>query len=167
MDSLKIVSANSDKEIQDISNLASIIWNEHFISILIQEQIDYMVDKFQSYLAIKEQITDGYEYFQLIMASTLIGYIAVSQKETSLFLSKLYIKRDYRGQGVSSFAFDFLKSICKERSLSRIWLTCNKYNNHTLDVYKHWGFISIDEVETDIGNGFIMDDYIMEWKYRE
>ena len=43
-----------------------------------------------------------------------------------------------------------------------IYLTCNKYNQNSLDIYKAKGFAEVDSVKTDIGNGFIMDDYILQ-----
>lgn len=164
MTSLQIVPAASNHNIQSIAELASIVWNEHFTSILSQEQIDYMIDKFQSYEAIQKQIADGYEYFMLKHLDTLIGYTGICAKDDSLFLSKLYIRKDYRGLGFSSKTFQYLKNLCQTRSLKRIWLTCNKYNFHSLDVYKHFHFNVIDTQKADIGGGFIMDDYIMEYK---
>lgn len=56
------------------------------------------------------------------------------------------------------------KKLCKERGYSAIWLTCNKHNNNSLIVYRHLGFETIDTQEADIGGGFIMDDYIMEYR---
>ena len=57
---------------------------------------------------------------------------------------------------------NFLKDICRERGISAIWLTCNKHNNNTLAIYDHLGFKIIDTQVADIGNGFVMDDYILE-----
>ena len=45
-----------------------------------------------------------------------------------------------------------------------MYLTVNKHNDLGIRAYKAKGFETIDAVETDIGNGFIMDDYIMEKK---
>jgi len=162
MSTLEIVKAVSDEDIKMVTDLATIIWHEHFASILSPEQIDYMVDKFQSYSAVSGQIAGGYEYYQLILDGELVGYTGIHDEDGDLFLSKLYIKKDCRGRRLSSRAFEFLKELGRERKLGRIWLTCNKYNSHTLDVYKHFGFETIDAKETDIGNGFIMDDYILE-----
>ena len=38
----------------------------------------------------------------------------------------------------------------------------NKHNEMAIRAYKAKGFEVIDAVETDIGDGYIMDDYIME-----
>ena len=35
-------------------------------------------------------------------------------------------------------------------------------NNHAIEVYKHKGFVVIRKQVADIGNGFVMDDYVFE-----
>ena len=163
MATFDVKPAKSDEQIQEIAALAEIIWHQHFTPIIGKDQVVYMVDKFQSYPAIKGQIADGYEYFQLYIDGEFLGYTGVHDEGDRLFLSKLYIKKEARGNHLATHAFEFLKSICKERGLSAIWLTCNKYNDNTLAVYDHLGFKIIDTQEADIGGGFIMDDYILEY----
>lgn len=165
MDTPKIYPARTDKDIQDIAVLAYEIWHQHFIPIIGEEQVDYMVEKFQSYPAIKAQVeNDGYEYFQIHSGQTLVGYTGVHQEEDALFLSKLYIKKDCRGQHLATTAMNYLINLCKERGLKKIWLTCNKYNANTLAVYDHLGFVITSEQVADIGNGFVMDDYILTYE---
>ena len=85
-----IQSAKTDEQIKDIAILAEIIWNQHFTPIIGKEQVDYMVEKFQSYPAIKNQITkDGYEYFEIFCDNTLAGYTGIHAEAQALFLSKL------------------------------------------------------------------------------
>ena len=45
---------------------------------------------------------------------------------------------------------------------SVIWLTVNKYNDGSIAVYNKAGFTVREEAIFDIGNGFFMDDYVME-----
>ncbi|WP_251389561.1 GNAT family N-acetyltransferase [Mediterraneibacter agrestimuris] len=163
----RTVKAENDKQIQEIAELAEIIWHEHFVPIIGKEQVEYMVDKFQSYHSLKEQIENGYEYYQIIDSDEFCGYCGIHQEDDGrLFLSKLYLKKEARGRHLASQAFEFLKALCKERHLSAIWLTCNKHNDGSLAVYRHFGFETIDTQEADIGNGFIMDDYIMEYQIK-
>lgn len=162
MNTIRIIPAKTETEIKEVADLATEIWHQHFIPIIGEAQVDYMVEKFQSYPAISKQINeDGYEYFRLYLDDIFAGYTGVHAENGTLFLSKLYIKKDCRGQRLASHAFDFLIELCKERNLKKIWLTCNKYNNNTLAVYNHLGFIITDEQVADIGNGFVMDDYIL------
>ena len=79
---------------------------------------------------------------------------------------RLEIKKDCRGQHLATEALNFLIRLCEERGLKKIWLTCNKYNAHTLKVYDHLGFVITDEQVADIGNGFVMDDYILTYEIR-
>ena len=54
----------------------------------------------------------------------------------------------------------------KLRELNKIWLTCNRNNTSSLEVYKHLGFEVVREEVADIGNGFVMDDYILEYEVK-
>lgn len=151
------------EEVSALAQLASEIWNEYFVSIITKEQIDYMVDKFQSDHAITNQIENqGYEYFFMNIHGHNIGYLGIKQEQDKLFLSKFYIRKEHRGKGYASQAMAFLEEICKDRGLGMIWLTVNRYNDTTIAVYEKKGFKSVRTQVADIGNGFVMDDFIME-----
>lgn len=124
-----------------------------------------MVEKFQSYDAMKNQMkNDGYEYYFITADDKILGYTGIKKEEERLFLSKLYLLKENRGKGYASEAFKFLINYCKENDLKSIYLTVNKQNEHTIAVYKQKGFEVIDTQVADIGNGYVMDDYIMELK---
>lgn len=46
----------------------------------------------------------------------------------------------------------------------KIYLTVNKTNIKAIRVYERFGFEKTDQVVFDIGNGYVMDDYIYEVK---
>ena len=164
MNNINIFPVKTDKDIQNVAVLANEIWHQHFVPIIGIDQVEYMVDKFQSYPAISNQIRqEGYEYFQIYLHDTFAGYTGIHAEKDALFLSKLYIRQDCRGQRLASHALSFLIHLCKERGLGKIWLTCNKYNSDTLAVYDHLGFRITAEQVADIGNGFVMDDYILTY----
>lgn len=153
----------TEKEIQKLAVLASAIWHEAFNDILCPEQIDYMIEKFQSFGAIKTAIDkDNYEYFFISDETGIAGYTGIQQKDDKLFLSKIYIAKEKRGQKLASKAFDFIETLARKRNLKSIWLTVNRNNIHAIEVYKSKGFSIIRTQVTDIGNGFVMDDYVFE-----
>lgn len=160
--SMHIEKATTEEDLHKIAELAEIIWHQHFTPIIGKEQVIYMVDKFQSFPALKEQLTSGYEYYRIFDQDDFCGYCGIHPENGKLFLSKLYLKKEARGRHLASQTFNFLKQLCRERGLSAIWLTCNKHNDNTLAVYRHLGFKTVDTQVADIGNGFVMDDYIME-----
>lgn len=154
---------DTNEKLKTFTKLADAIWHEYFPFLLSSEQINYMVKKFQSYEVVKSQIACGYNYYFIEKGSEICGYTGFCTKEDYLFLSKLYIKKEYRNSGLGRAALQFLSGIARKQGLKKIILTVNKYNDSTISAYKNWGFSIIDSVVTDIGNGFVMDDYIMEY----
>lgn len=123
-----------------------------------------MVEKFQSEHAMKNQIShENYSYYFLETEEQKIGYFGISEKEDYLFLSKLYIKKEFRHSGFGTIAFEAIKHIAREKNFSKIQLTVNKYNSNTIKAYDKWGFKTIYSVVTDIGKGYVMDDFVMEY----
>lgn len=162
---LTFEKVTTQERIKKTAELAKEIWNNYFITIITQSQIDYMIDKFQSELSMTEQIKLGYEYYNFVLDSEIIGYFAVCPKEdNTLFLSKLYLKKAYRGNGYSRKAFEFIKQLAMEKGCNMIWLTVNKHNDDSIAIYKKFGMEIIRSEVTDIGNGYVMDDFVFGYK---
>lgn len=159
---LEFVKCETDHKLRRTAEMADDIWHECFEGIISDEQIDYMVDNFQSYAAIKKQVaSQGYEYYNFVLDGTRIGYFALAeQKDGTLMLSKLYMYKEYRGNGYASQAFEFIKENAKQRGCRQVWLTVNRHNYGAIKVYEAFGMKRLMEQVADIGNGFVMDDYI-------
>lgn len=152
-------------EIAETARLAEEIWNQHFITIISKGQIDYMLEKFQSEKAMTQQISEGYTYYNFVLDNIIIGYFVICPKEdNTLFLSKLYLKQEYRGNGYARQAFEFIKKLAKDKGFQMIWLTVNKHNDDTVAVYKKLGMEVIRTEVTDIGNDYVMDDFVFGYK---
>lgn len=153
------------EDIKELASLASAIWHEYWPVLLTPEQIDYMVENFQSENAINNQYdNENYTYYFIRENDKNAGYFGVSAKQDYLFLSKLYISKDYRAKGLGTMAFEKIKEIAQNQNYKKIQLTVNKHNENTIKAYLKWGFKIIDSVVTDIGSGFVMDDYIMSFE---
>lgn len=154
----------TNEDIVLLCNLASTIWQDYWKIILSQEQITYMLEKFQSPKAVKKQIEDE-DYIYRIMKNNgeNVGYFGVCKKDEHLFLSKLYIAKECRGKGFGRFAFLEIRKIAEDIGAKFIRLTVNKHNSNSIKAYEKWGFNVVDSCITDIGNNFVMDDYIMEF----
>ena len=159
-----LVKISDDEQLNILASVANEVWHEFFPCILSHEQIDYMVEKFQSYDAMKKQMEEGYEYYFLKDNDEICGYMGIHEEtaDKKMFLSKLYLKKEHRGKGYAGQTLKKLFEMSIERKLNMVWLTVNKYNEHTIEVYEHMGFAKARTQVADIGNGFVMDDYIME-----
>lgn len=166
MRSITIKPVKTPEEVQETACLASEIWHEWFPAILSAEQIDYMVERFQSEEAISAQLEKGYRYFQLQDSNgVLMGYTGVLPEEDKLFLSKLYVHKNYRKQGLARRTLDFLEGLAAELGLNTVYLTVNRHNAGAIAGYQALGFQTVREQVSDIGGGFVMDDYVMEKRF--
>jgi ribosomal protein S18 acetylase RimI-like enzyme len=161
---VQLINVNDELAITEVVALANTIWNEHFVAIIGQAQVDYMLAKFQSKSAITEQLKQGYEYYLLKDGHTVLGYMAIVKNETDkrVQLSKFYILKTHRAKGYGGEALRHLEQIVQDYKMSVIWLTVNKYNKNTLTSYQKMGFKQTDDWVSDIGNGYVMDDFVME-----
>ncbi|MCE1199802.1 MAG: GNAT family N-acetyltransferase [Marinilabiliales bacterium] len=159
---IRISPVTLPSEIREVARLGSEIWNEYYVSIIGQEQVDYMLDKFQSAKSVQTQIREeGYEYFLITRAGETLGYAAILEKSHEIFLSKLYLLSSERGKGIGKIFIGFLVAKAFADGFGYITLTVNKNNSGTIEAYQKMGFDIYGEVVNDIGEGFVMDDYLM------
>jgi len=158
----QIVIANTKAQFILIEQLGDTIWREHYTSIIGIEQVEYMLNKFQTAKVIEFQVSDGYEYYLILKNEQPVGYLSIKKDNGALFLSKLYVLQKLRGHGLGKLAMNFVKNRANALDCNKIKLTVNKYNTNSISVYEKIGFNKTGAVVMDIGNGFIMDDYTME-----
>jgi ribosomal protein S18 acetylase RimI-like enzyme len=145
---------------EKVADLAKTIWTEHYKPLIGETQVTYMIERFQTAEVMRNQCeNEGYRYFEALSGGALAGYCAVQPEEGgSLFLSKIYVEKSFRGQGIAK---EFLRFIREKYQPQSIWLTVNKHNKNSIAAYQKMGFEIKEEIVTDIGGGFFMDDYKM------
>lgn len=158
-----LLAVETGAQVAAVADLAREIWQEHYVGLIGQAQVDYMLDKFQSAAALSSQITQGYRYFLVMEDGRPAGYLALVADAVSarMLLSKLYVRRAARGRGLGRLALAFAEEQCRQRGCRVLWLTVNK-RNPTLDWYRRQGFVCTGALVQEIGAGFVMDDFRME-----
>lgn len=160
--SITIKQVDDETAVAVVVSLAQRIWREHYTSLIGVGQVEYMLERFQSFSAITEQIRTRYAYYLLInSAGTEAGYFAVVPKAGGLFLSKLYVSAQCRGQGYGRAAVHYAVALARQKGLSLVTLTVNRNNRDTISAYQKFGFVITGDVRQDIGNGYEMDDHVM------
>ena len=160
---LEMLRVTRSADIDSVVVLAHEIWNKHFVPIVGQEQVDYMLRKFQSARAIARQIAGGYEYYIVMDNGHRVGYFAVvpGTSGSSAQLSKIYVRQEQRGRGLGKAIVAFVEQRCVEMGIRELWLTVNRHNADAIAFYRRMGFSKSEVLVQDIGNGFVMDDYKM------
>ena len=151
-----------DNNLADIvSELATMIWNEWYNGILSKEQIDYMLNTYHSKESIEREMDEGYEFIIMKDGDLNIGYLSFRDEGDSIYISKIYLLKDFRGKGHGNRMFEIIDNYARSKGIHKEYLRVNKPNS-TLDIYKKKGFEIKDSIRSDLGNGFFMDDYVME-----
>jgi len=158
-------------ELEELVVLIREIWREYYTPIIGAAQVEYMLEKFQSVDSITRQIAEeNYRYYCIFCEYPGCGsqcslpggyYAAKPSGDDRVFLSKLYVVAKFRGRGLGKQMLYHLIDAARVDGAKSIWLTVNKHNP-SVDIYRNLGFVITEEIVTDIGNGFVMDDYVME-----
>lgn len=163
MSKIKLIKAQTEDQLRRVEQMASEIWFEYFPQIIGEPQTKYMVQKFCTYNAMREFITkEDYIYYIIRKGGDDIGYTAVKPDGERLFLSKLYLRQSERGKKYSSSVMALHKKYAGENGFRAIWLTVNKNNQTAINAYEAMGFIRTGEKTADIGEGYVMNDYVYE-----
>lgn len=149
-------------QIELLQQLAREIWEEHYLPIIGQAQIDYMLGKFYSTRQIQSELTAGVHWEILWDKDEAIGYLVCEIEESKVHLSKLYLKQKSRGKGLGKLLIDRTIELTQIHQKNLIYLNVNKNNIHSIAFYERMGFYKAREGVFDIGNGFVMDDFIYE-----
>ena len=144
------------------SKFATEVFIDYYYDLIGPKQAQYMADLFLSEKAITELIDDS-AIFKLVMENDEpIGFIEYYKQDNRIFLSKFYVRKDQRNKGIGKLMLKDCIEYGHQNNADSIYLTVNKGNSNSIDIYNHIGFKQIDAVINDIGNNYVMDDYIME-----
>lgn len=160
---INFIEVRSPDEISAAASLAYETWNSHYLPIIGQQQIDYMLEKFQSVAAINQQIEENTKYFIAKIENQPVGYFALapSSDSTSLQVSKLYVIKNQQRSGIGAAIIYYIETYSIMQNVHRLWLTVNRQNLTAIHFYEKMGFNKTGTLIQDIGNGFVMDDYKM------
>ena len=154
----------TETDIPLIRELAEISWNSAYADILSRNQIDYMLSLMYSADEISAHLQNpNYHYYLIFDDNIAVGFIGYEhhyEPETTK-LHRIYLIDEAKGKGCGKQALNFLKKQVSEQGDNRIILNVNKENKARY-VYESQGFNIYKEDVFDIGNGFVMDDYLME-----
>lgn len=157
------VQVSNPDHVTKVVELADNIWRECYKNILSNEHIEYMIDKYQSdNIVTKKMINEGYEYYLLNNGKYVIGFISFLKDEDTLRLSNIYVLEEYRNKGYCSLAIKKILKNCKDTTIKTVTIILNKLNEEALKLYSDMGFKVKGYSSQDIGNGYVLDNCILE-----
>jgi len=162
-DSSILLKAVSLTEIEKVAELAKVIWAKHYPSIIGQEQVDYMLKHMYNHQSLLQQINEkGQQFYFILSNDQTIGFISVTNEKNDVWmLNKFYVLEEKAGKGTGTAVLEEIKKIIQPK---KIHLTVNRKNYKSINFYFKNGFKIDSLIEINIGNGFVMDDFIMLWE---
>ena len=161
------MSVCNREQLSIVRDLAYTVWPSTYREILSSEQLDYMLHNFYSVANLEKQMDNG-QVFELLLEDTnVIGFVAyeLNCNETEwLKLHKIYLLPEIQGKGFGIFMIDEVNKRAKDNQQKGLFLNVNKYNKAKF-FYEKLGFVISKEEVIDIGNGYVMDDYVMEYLF--
>lgn len=156
------IEVKTFQQIKLVARLAKEIWMDHYSPVVGKEQAEYMLEKFQSAYAITRQMqSENHVYFLIEHEGRPSGYFAVHPRQEDLFVSKFYVKRHLHDNGRGRSAIHFTEQLACKMGKSTVTLTVHKHHSDSIAAYSRYGFRIVDAIENDIGNGFVMKNYIL------
>ena len=150
------------EDISIIRSIAEATWPSAYSHIISKEQLDFMLDWMYSDASLQEQMNTGDQFFLAEYDQQIIGFASVKKgKEGISKLNKLYVLPNIQKTGAGKALLNKAISYAKENASTRLQLHVNR-NNTAKDFYEKNGFTVIQEADFPIGNGYFMNDYIME-----
>lgn len=161
---MKLIKA-TEQDIEKIQDLARRSWESTYSEIISASQLDYMLNEMYSEQELQSHFQHpNYHYF-LVIDDDLndAGFIGFENhyEENTTKLHRIYLVPESKGKGLGKKTLEFLTEKVKENGDNRIILNVNKYNS-AQKFYESQGYQVYGEGVFDIGNGYVMDDFLME-----
>jgi GNAT superfamily N-acetyltransferase len=155
----------------DLSDLGTVIalaheiWHRHYPGIITAEQIDYMLARGYSRDALAPFATDPTRGLALAERDAQpLGFAAwyPPGEPHRMKLDKLYVLPLAHGQGVGRALIEHVAHAARRAGCRTLTLNVNRKNTGSVRAYERCGFRIVKRGDFPIGNGFVMEDYIME-----
>ncbi|MFM7671258.1 MAG: N-acetyltransferase family protein [Bacteroidota bacterium] len=152
-----------ETDIELIRSLAQDIWPKAYGDMISQEQLAYMLQWMYSADSLHSQLGQGHRF--LILEDDEhkgCGYASYRPLETGKWkLEKLYVQVDLHRRGLGRMLLQRVIEEIKHQGATHLYLQVNR-QNPSVQFYSRLGFQVARDEDIDIGNGFFMNDHIME-----
>jgi len=157
------------EDINSIGFLAQQIWPETYGHILSAEQLKYMLNLIYSPASLRKQMLEDKHQFLIVeQDGEAIGFASWSATgEPGVYkLQKLYVLTGRQGKGLGRALLQYIFEAIRPLGATTLLLNVNRHNK-ARQFYERMGFVVVKEEDIPIGNGYFMNDYVMEVRVPE
>jgi diamine N-acetyltransferase len=165
METVVTIRSAAVEDIDIIHSLVHKIWPDAYGDILSAAQLAYMMQLIYSKPSLKKQIEEQNHRFLIAeLNNEPVGFASFSAIAVPGIykLHKIYVRTDIQGKGLGKALIDEVIAAIKPANATALLLNVNRHNK-AKTFYEKFGFTVIKEEDIDIGNGYFMNDYVMEY----
>jgi ribosomal protein S18 acetylase RimI-like enzyme len=149
-------------EAEAVAALARAVWNVTYRGIISQAQIDYMLAQRYKPGLIRQLLARGDLWLAARAGAELVGFAhGYSLGNGDYKLDKLYVATDWQRHGIGGELIRGVAERARHHGDRRLVLRVNRQNQPAIEAYLKHGFTVATLIVEDIGEGFVMDDYVM------
>ena len=151
-------------ELKIVQEIAHATWPYTFKEILSQDQIQYMLNWMYDVKQLESQFDSGHLFFTAELNDKSIGFIGIEPNHPEIGITKIhkiYILPGHQGLGVGKKMIEFVRKLSIQHEITALLLNVNRFNKAVF-FYEALGFNHLYEENIDIGNGYLMEDYVMQ-----
>jgi ribosomal protein S18 acetylase RimI-like enzyme len=153
-------------ELSKVQSIAHRTWPNTFREILCPEQISYMLNMMYALPVLESQWQKGHTFLLAEENGQEMGFAGFElnyAEGPKAKLHKIYLLPETQGKGLGKKLILEVARRVREAGHKSLLLNVNKYNQKAIDFYQRIGFQEIYKEVIDIGNGYVMDDVVMEF----
>ncbi|MDX2217825.1 MAG: GNAT family N-acetyltransferase [Burkholderiales bacterium] len=155
----------TEADFATVAQLGDTIWRAHYSKLISMAQIEYMLTGRYSPERLSAYVNASDRWLHILwLENRPVGYCSYSltTQPGELKLEQLYLLPELHGRGLGRFMLDHVEAEARRLDCITIMLTVNKGNASSIAVYDRAGFTVRESAVFDIGNGYVMDDFVME-----
>lgn len=157
------ISRLSAADVDAVQSLARTVWQATYPALISQAQIDTMLAARYAAPSIREQLESPRDAWWIARQDgAVVAFAHAQATPPDCKLDKLYVDPMRQRSGIGAALLDRVSAWARTQQAARLWLQVNRGNAQAIRAYEKYGFRIVEARVFDIGQGFLMDDYILE-----
>jgi RsiW-degrading membrane proteinase PrsW (M82 family)/ribosomal protein S18 acetylase RimI-like enzyme len=149
-------------DVELIRSLCIEVWPQTYASILTADQVAYMLEESYSPQALQKQLDEGQQFLIVYNAVHPVGFASYSEVAPGVFkLNKIYILPAHQRRGIGKKVIQYVIDEIQSKGAVALQLNVNRENG-AKQFYERLGFVVTGSEDIAIGDGYFMNDYVME-----
>jgi ribosomal protein S18 acetylase RimI-like enzyme len=161
---IPLISPLTSNDIDTLAALARIVWQDAYLGIITQAQIDFMLEqRYDTRRLFGELAMPEVWWDKATLDGELVAFASslLSATPGEMKLDRIYVDPARQRIGLGGRLIAHVAQRALAQGCHTLILAVNKRNERAIAAYRKHGFVVREAVCVDIGNDFVMDDFIM------